>query len=304
MTKLLTILTVDIGGTFMRAALVQGTKIVKKTAIQTPHDGIQSLLQKILHLKQQLESETELLAGGVAVAFASVVEPQSGIVEKSSKFGIEKRTDLQKLLLAATGLPAIVRTELSMAALGEISVEEQDNPGNMVVLTVGTGLGAGIILQGRVYYGTSGFAGEIGHIPIVRSSTSRSCPCGRRGCLESYAASRSVTRSVGAGPWNSPEEAVSAAQKGDSKALLALYETGRYIGLAATICANTYDPARIILRGGFVRAIWPLIFKEIYQVFAASSLSPSTTLMLSQLNEDGVFWGLRTEWSSSRKNQS
>jgi glucokinase len=297
-----TILAVDVGGTFTRAVLMRGAESVEgKSVVQTPHGGAQLLCRRVIELKEELEREAGLSVHGIAVALGCIVEPRSGIVEKSLKLGFETRINLQEIFRDVTGLPAVVRSELSMAALGETVGGGRGGGSSLVVLTVGTGLGAGIVIQGRLYFGATGCAGEIGHIPVVHSPTARPCSCGRRGCLESYAASRSVTRIVGAGPWGTPEEAVREAQGGGREAMSALGRTGRYIALAAAICVNTYDPELVILRGGFVRAIWPLISDEVHRAFADLSLRPETVIRLSHLDEDAVFLGLQAEWVDSIK---
>jgi glucokinase len=292
------IIAVDVGGTHTRAVVLQSLRQVSAVVVlKTMPSGATSICETISDLCRELIGKNEHVEG-IAVAMACVVRPESGIVETSRKFSIQQPTDLGEMLQSALKLPTIVRTEISMAALGETTAAVPSSSRNLVVLTVGTGVGAGVVLGGVLYRGLRGCAGEVGHIPVVQSSEARLCVCGRRGCIESYAASRSITRAVAAGPWERPEEAVKAALEGDREALKAVGATSKYIALAASICANAFDPEVIMLRGGFVRGIWPLVSDSIQEHFSEYSLSPNIPLLLSRFGEDGVFRGLAIEWAT------
>jgi len=193
------------------------------------------------------------------------------------------------------GLPTRIRTELSMAALGEFATQTATRYNDIVVVTIGTGLGVGVVIGGRLWLGVRGLTGEIGHIPVVGSEDALPCHCGRRGCLELYSTAGALTRRATSGKWKAPEEVVAAAFSGQEEALAMITQTGRFIALAALICRNAYDPEAIVLRGGFIRAIWSLISDVVASPPEDHSLWPHVPVKLSSLGDDGVFWGLLQE---------
>jgi len=133
---------------------------------------------------------------------------------------------------------------------------------SMILLTLGTGVGGGIVLDGRIWHGADGMAGEVGHMTIVPDG--RQCGCGNTGCLEMYASSRGIVMSYGERTGSSgehtSEQVYRAAQNGDAAALEVLEEMGRYLGIGIANLINIFNPEMVVL-GGRVRDGWPLFIE-------------------------------------------
>jgi glucokinase len=293
---------VDVGGTSTRAALVQASndEILARDVIPTPLGELERLLVGLDGLKRRLERRAGLQADGVGLAFACPVDPRTGTIGLSDKLGLEPGTDVVGLLQERMPLPCLVGTELSMAALGEYVCGAGQGHSDLVVLSIGTGIGAGVIAGGELLLGASGSAGEVAHHPIDLSNDARPCLCGRKGCLEAYACAGSVTFVDGTPSPSTPRQVLEAARAGDAAALEAVRTTGRYIGLTLVICINVYNPELIVLRGGFGRAIWPLIAPQARHIVETASLVPDTPVAISPLADDGVFFGLAAQWKRGK----
>lgn len=274
---------------------MQGSaKILARANVRTPRNGADGLAQAIARLSSTVQQSAGVSADAAGLAVGCPVS-LDGAVRSGEKLSLSSTSDVLGAVRRVLRLPVIVRTELSMAALGELAMGTLCGFSDVVVLTIGSGLGAGVIADGRLYRGSSGTPGEIGHIQVVRSGNARLCACGRRGCLEAYASAKSLVVDIEGLPEASPESVLEAAGRGDIDAKRLLRKTARYIGLAISICANAYDPQVILLRGGFARAAWPLISLTALESAARSSVAGQVEVRLSALGDDGVFFGLAAE---------
>jgi len=292
------ILTVDVGGTWTRVALMHGTlDLLAKETAPTPIGDIDNLVQTIYELCCKAEKSSGITASTIGLALGCAVDSETGTIIAGRKLGLSPGLDILGAVKNKFRMPAIVRTEISMAALGETLAGCAQGLSNVIVLTIGTGLGVGVIINGHLYRGSSASAGEIGHIPVVNSRDARLCSCGQRGCLEAYVTAPSLV----AGTAATPEGVVQAACDGDPSAKSALLVTAGYIGLTIAICANTFDPELIVLRGGFIEAIWPLISQFALATAAERSIPHLADVRLSPLGKDGVFYGLAAEMLGSKR---
>ena len=145
-----------------------------------------------------------------------------------------------------------------MAAFGEYAHGEGKGTRNMVFLTVGTGIGSGLILDGRLYHGKYGFAGELGHITV--NPDGLKCGCGSRGCLETEASATSLVRNYLAFSGKDKDKDVTSkdvyllARKGDRAALRSFARCGYYLGIGLGIVISFLTPEKILIGGGVVSA--------------------------------------------------
>lgn len=164
-------------------------------------------------------------------------------------------------------LPAVITNDANAAALGEMTYGNAKTLKDFVVLTVGTGLGSGIIINGDIVYGYHGFAGELGHTLV--NANGRYCGCGKRGCLETYVSATGIRRTVYKlmADYNEPSllrsisfddlstrTITEAAKKGDKIAIEAFKYTGRVLGMKLSDFVVHTDPQAIFLLGGLARA--------------------------------------------------
>jgi glucokinase len=160
-------------------------------------------------------------------------------------------------------VPVYAGNDANIAALGEYVAGAGKGMKNMMMVTLGTGVGGGIIIDGRILEGANGGAGEIGHIP-VNPQEQDTCGCGKKGCLEQYASATGIVRIAEKLRKENGNTALPAgctakqvfdyAKEGDELAMQAVEELGRYLGLALASCACVLNPEGIVIGGGVSRA--------------------------------------------------
>lgn len=169
----------------------------------------------------------------------------------------------------ALGVPVRVTNDANAAAQGEMTYGVARGMKNFVMITLGTGVGSGIVVDGKVVYGSDGFAGELGHFVVDRSESARVCGCGRRGCLENYCSATGVARSAREFLTKRSDESLlrqldpdaitsfdvfQAAEKGDRLALDIFDFTGKVLGEACADFATFNSPEAFVFFGGLMKA--------------------------------------------------
>ncbi len=197
------------------------------------------------------------------------------------------------------GVPVALTNDANAAAIGEMTYGVARGMKNFIVLTLGTGVGSGIVIDGKLVYGSNGFAGELGHV-VVRSENGRSCGCGRKGCLETYCSATGVARTAremlikDVRPSMlrglTPEEITSldvsvAAEKGDEIAQEIYRFTGHMLGEACANFAAFSAPEAFIFFGGMTKA-GELIMKPIRESYQehVQSLFKDAQFLISGLD--------------------
>jgi glucokinase len=197
------------------------------------------------------------------------------------------------------GVPVALTNDANAAAIGEMTYGVARGMKNFIVLTLGTGVGSGIVIDGKLVYGSNGFAGELGHV-VVRSENGRSCGCGRKGCLETYCSATGVARTAremlikdvrpsmlrGLAPEEITSLDVSvAAEKGDEIAQEIYRFTGHMLGEACANFAAFSAPEAFIFFGGMTKA-GELIMKPIRESYQehVQSLFKDAQFLISGLD--------------------
>ena len=211
------------------------------------------------------------LAGRVAVRGVGIGAPNAnyyqGTVEAPPNLSWTGKTPLAALVAEQLGLPVVVTNDANAAALGEMQFGAARGMRDFIAITLGTGLGSGIVCNGELIYGADGFAGEIGHTTV--DPNGRECGCGRRGCLETYASATGLCRTVFAllaemradselrcVPFDhlTARHVSEAAARGDAIACEAFERTGRTLGVKLADSVAHTSPEAIILLGGLALA--------------------------------------------------
>ena len=173
---------------------------------------------------------------------------------------------LPQILTEAFGIPSVVENDATTAAIGEHRFGAGLGTRNMVYYTVSTGIGGGIILDGRPFRGSRGLAGEVGHVPITVEGGAV-CTCGKKGCLEAYCSGLSIARRAQealSAHAQTPARAVSApitardvfaAADEDPRMRRVIDDTARYLGASIAGVCNVLDPERVVLGGGVARSV-------------------------------------------------
>ncbi len=269
---------IDIGGTQLRAALVTAAGgIVERDRRPTPADDPTTLLDSLAHLIEALRVQAgEQLPVGIGMA---------GLVTAAGEVRYGPNIGVRDLPLAATltervGGHIVVANDASVAALGEQRAGAGAGVPDLVLVTLGTGVGGGLVVGGRLVTGVSGFAGEVGH--VVVSEHGRPCPCGNRGCLEAYASGTAigalardrlvdpnVVTALRDHDHVGGKQVTAAAHAGDRIAREVLEEAGSWLGVAIASLVNVLDPNLILLGGGAAAAAEPWMLDAARRTMAA-----------------------------------
>jgi glucokinase len=299
------ILAADFGGTHLRAAIVdEGGRVEHRHAVESP-DQREGVLPIVLAL---LERTAAAAGGGIdacCIASAGMIDARRGRVIISPNIpgfrGLEMGAPAAELL----GIPVWLENDASAAALGEHRFGAGREYRHFAHLTLGTGIGGGLVLDGRLYRGARGFAGEFGHMTI--DPTGPDCSCGSRGCVEAFASgtafARRAKRLVESG--RSPvlakvvgddepsgEHLLAAAQQGDPLSEAEIRNGGHCLGLGIGSLINLLNPEAITLSGGLL-ALGELYLEPMRKAIAATAFGPTTgvAITISELGEDAGLLG-------------
>jgi len=267
---------IDIGGTNTVFGFVdRDGKCLRDASIPTQAHEEASLLVKRLHsaITEQfapLSGEAELVGIGIGAPNANYYR---GTVENPPNLSWKGVVDVVGLFKKYFALPVVITNDANAAALGEGMFGAAKGMKDFIVITLGTGVGSGLVANGQLIYGSDGFAGELGH--TIVDPGGRWCGCGRRGCLETYASAGGICRTVfellAARRDESGLRSVSfehltskmvttAAQQGDPIALEAFDVTARILGMKLADAVAHTSPEAIVLFGGLAHA-GDLIFR-------------------------------------------
>jgi len=245
---------IDIGGTKIKAGLVEGAKVLKIIEIETEaNKGKQKVIKNIT---KAIESVLEKDVRGIGVGFAGVVD-NKGVVLISPHIKALERFNIKKHFRKKFSKRVEVGNEVRAATLAEARYGAGRKYKNIMLITIGTGIGGGIMANGRIYKG-KGNAGEAGHTTINFDGIKSSC-CKNYGCFEEYVSARGLQRNFG--EKKNPEEIAEMAARGNVKARKAYQEMGRNLGVGIINIANMLNPDIVIVNGGIARS-WKLFEKE------------------------------------------
>lgn len=258
----------DLGGTTTRIALIDERGVIKLDASQpTPRKSSTSIIDGVVELTEELlaaAGKGKSNLDGFGIGVAGLVDFKTGTVVFAPNLPL-RNTPLKKILAKRFGTRVVVDNDAAAATLGEAKFGAGRGVKNFIMLTIGTGIGGGIVIDGVLYRGTSGSAGELGHMVITAEGPG--CECGGQGCLEAVASGRAIAararaavKKAGRGKIvdlaagdlkNITGEVVAqAARAGDKTAVGVLEETGRLIGAGLVSIVNAFNPDMIALGGG------------------------------------------------------
>lgn len=264
---------IDLGGTNIKAGVFGPSgDLVLRRSIETQADGgFEHVFARLVRLVDDLIDAAGLKRGDVIAIGYGTPGPMShdeGIVYASPNLPGWENIPLRARFSAATGLPVSLDNDANVAAYGEFVSGAGRGCRDMVMLTLGTGIGGGIILGGRLLRGAFNTAAEIGHVIVVPNG--RPCPCGQRGCLERYGSANAVAErfvealSIGersvlqarvdAGEKLTSADVGEAAREGDELAARIWDETCMYLAVGCVTIQHMLNPERIVFGGGLIGA--------------------------------------------------
>ena len=297
---------VDVGGTTVKIGLFQADGVlVDKWEIKTytENEGERILPDVAEAIKGKI-AEKLLKAEeicGIGVGVPAPVD-KNGAIERAANVGWMAK-EIKKELEELTGFPCVIGNDANVAALGEMWKGAGHGEKNMVMVTLGTGVGGGVIMGGRPLIGANGAGGEIGHI-TVRDDETEACGCGRKGCLEQYASATGLVRlakryfekntknSILTGKEITAKEVFDAAKAGDAAALEITEEFGAYLGQALVNLAATVDPAVFVIGGGVSKA-GDILLETVRKYFYDHAFygNQKTKITLATLGNDAGIYG-------------
>jgi glucokinase len=259
---------VDLGGTNLRAAAVDrnGTMLNKVTGIVQRSGGrdviIGHIVEAIEAIRQKFGSQG---LRGVGIGIPGYIRMQTGVVVAAANLpgfdGSPIRDEIQQLL----GTPIIIENDANAAALGEKWIGAGRDVNDLILITLGTGIGGGIISEGRVLRGSLGMAGELGHMTIMPEGNP--CGCGNSGCLEKHASATAIVgmaRMLLLGDHLSAEDVYNLAVSGNEQALQCFSSMGRALGIALASLINIFNFPLYLLSGGPLPS-WDLFSPHMFE---------------------------------------
>lgn len=256
------LLAMDIGGTLVRAACIQGQKVMNCNTVRWPTDltpigEIQFITDMALNTVNEMNLSEPLYAAGIALA--AQLNDQGRVVQWPNR-PTWQGLEFTQLLTKRLAVPIIVDDDANAAALAEWTFGVGRPYKNLAVIAVGTGVGAGLILNGQLFRGRGGWAGELGHVVMLHDGPR--CPCGHQGCLQTLASGHVLERAAASHGLSRAQDVTMAAERGEIWATHSLEECGYWLGLAAANVANFLNLEAVIISGGLSRLsnfLWPAL---------------------------------------------
>lgn len=294
-----TVLAADVGGTNIRLAIINDKGDILK-AVSTP-----------THFSKQDISAEKLLAtlaaafldfmdnkvnvAAIGIGFPGFFLGTSGVLFSSPNLPLLKEVDLGKTLSNTLGLSVVAQNDALCAAIGEHRFGAGMGRTNMIHITLGTGIGAGLILNNLPYTGEDGMAMEFGHLCINPDDHARMCGCGNTGCLEAYASASAIVSQFEekSGIQMEANEIYQHSLNGNKQAEEVLLTAGAYLGAAIAEAVKILDVRYITISGGLSGA-WPILHPVLMKHLNARVISPlkgKITVVRSQLDDKAGLLG-------------
>ncbi len=302
---------VDIGGTNLKTGLVNmDGKILKKIVVDT-RGGKDIVLKQIVNSIKNIMGGTEKNKSeiiGIGIGTPGLVDSEKGIIRGLTNIKGFENVHMKEYVESALDIPTSVDNDVNVMAYGELKCGAGKDAMNIVCLTLGTGVGGGIIIDGKIYRGSSLSAGEIGHIPV--NVDGPKCICGGRACLESYIGrDRIIKRTIEKLTQKkesiipklvaedlekiTPKIVYEAAEKGDMLAIEIWRETAQYLATALAGIINVLNPELIIIGGGIANAGKYLFdpLRDMFKERVFQFLAEKTRIVSAQLGEESGIIG-------------
>ena len=308
------IIGIDLGGTSVKLAILTTVgEIQEKWSIKTNilDEGSHIVLDIIDSIKHRFETygltKEDFL--GVGMGSPGVVDSEAGTVIGAYNLNWKTLQLVKDQFESALGLPFFIDNDANVAALGEQWVGAGNNNPNVVFMTLGTGVGGGVIAAGNLIRGVKGAGGELGHI-TVDFDAPFACTCGKKGCLETvasatgivnltrryaeeYAGDAKLKQLIDDGEEVTAKDVFDLAKEGDDLALIVYRHFSNYLGVACANIAAVLNPAYIVLGGG-VSAAGEFLLDGVRNVFADNSfpqIKESTQIVLATRGNDAGVLG-------------
>ncbi len=300
---------IDLGGTSIKIGIVNSKgKIVSKLSLPTKaEEGPNIVVSQIKKgIKEIISSHNKLKIDGIGIGSPGVISAKKGTVENPPNFPGWEKVNLKHQLKKSFNYNIFIENDANAAAIGEMIFGSGKKINSFIMITLGTGVGGGIIYNKKIFRGDFGAAGELGHTTIDYNGTK--CKCGSYGCIETYVGNNYMVNRVKAELKGNPNSKImelidyrfanltpkiisDAAQTGDRFAVKVISDTGFYLGCALASVANLLDISTFVIGGG-VAGFGKLLFNSIEETIkqrVLKPLSPRVKILPAKLqNEAGI----------------
>ena len=299
---------IDLGGTFIKAGVVdENNRIIAKNMIESHVDtNVDGLCVRMVECATGALEEAGLSfddVNTIGVGVPGAVDAENGVVVYCSNIKF-RNTPLAAMIKERTGKPVYIHNDATVAAYGEVVAGAAKGCKNVVVITLGTGVGGGVIIDGKIYSGFNSFGGELGHTVIVHNG--EPCPCGRRGCLESYASATALIKQTRESMkthtesrlWNicpdisqiNGKTAFDAMRAGSKAGAEVVNKYINYLGCGLTNFINIFQPEMLLIGGGISKEgetlLEPLRKILAVETYGSSMDAPKTKIGVCTLRND------------------
>lgn len=301
----------DIGGTKMLAGIIDSTgELVARRRVETQASrGAAEVIARAATLVRELAQETGISPSsltGIGCSVPGPLDSERGVVIFSPNLAW-RDVPVAALLSEALEVPVKIEDDARCAALGEAYRGGARGAQNAVYVTISTGIGGGVIVNGRIYRGSHGCAGEVGHMTLDTSGPP--CACGNMGCFESLASGTAIAARARQALLHgdetllarfrdepglpTAEQVIDAANMGDGVALRILETVGMFLGMGLAAIAAAYDPEVIVLGGGVIQPDGILLqrAREIFRSRVIQPLGSLVRIAPAALGDESALWG-------------
>jgi glucokinase len=278
---------IDIGATYLKSGIVSPEGRIWAQRIQNvEHESLSALIKQILsHVQELRQADEGFHIVGVGVGVPALVSKNASHISISPAMpclnGAEFKTQMEQSLQ----LPAWVENDANVGAYGEMLMGAAVGVSNFVYIAIGTRVGAAVVIDGKIFHGASGYAGELGHVSV--DPEGKKCSCGGTGCLERYVSAPSIAQRVEERISLNPSSALqiitdkpvtaqdvsAAALVGDRMASVIIAEVRRYLGMAIANLINLLNVEMVVLGGGVIEA-GDVLLKPTIEEVKRRALSP------------------------------
>jgi len=308
---------IDLGGTQIKSGLIdQNLDIIERRVRPTEADrGPDDVIRRLTETAVELSGTKSII--GIGLGTPGPMSPTQGIVHRCGNLPGWRDVPLREQLSETTQLPVVMDNDANVAAYGEYRRLAERDRGDLVLLTLGTGVGSGAVIDGKILHGHFENASEWGHLIVVPSG--RRCSCGQRGCLEQYASAAAVARNaretiesgaessmktvVNAGEPLSAKQVVDAVRSGDAVATHVWNDACSHLAVACVAVRHALNPRRILLGGGMSAAGALLVdgVRAHFEKLSWSYAGDAPEISLSELgNGAGMVGAAAMAWDAFR----
>lgn len=308
---------IDLGGTFIKAGVVdENYNVLAKETIPSEVDGNDiALAERMVECAKMALNKLNLTIDdieSVGVGTPGAVDVKNGIVLYSCNLQFED-TPLAKYISDRINKSVYIDNDANVAAFGEALAGAAKGVSDVIMITLGTGVGGGIIIDGKIYSGFNGIAGELGHMVIKNDGVT--CGCGRKGCIEAYASASALVRMTKEAMEKNPDSKLwevaktlddvngktsfDAMRLGDEVGISVVNEYIEYLGCGLANFVNIFQPEVLIIGGGICKEGETLL-KPLREILSAETYgvgnAPATTLKIAELGNDAGTIGAAMLW--------